>query len=312
MYLKRLSASLAGLSALACTPAAPPPQAFDPIAQDPPTMDARYPAANRVVAIPSAGSRMNGVLLVAQGVGPHPTVVLLHGLPGQGGNRDLAETIRRAGWNVLTFQYRGAWGSEGAFSLANALADVTAAVTFIRGADGMAARSAPDSIVLVGHSMGGWAALLATADDQRIQAVASIAGWNVGRFGRSLSDPMKYAAEVKDNERVVLPLRGTSAAAITREEVAHAEDWDIVKCVPRLANRPVLLVAGERDVVTPIAENHTPVLAEFERLGGESVTSVVLDADHAFTDRRVALARELVSWLANRRAASPSSTRPRS
>ena len=25
--------------------------------------------------------------------------------------------VRRAGWNVLTFTYRGAWGSEGAFSI---------------------------------------------------------------------------------------------------------------------------------------------------------------------------------------------------
>lgn len=272
---------------------------FDPVAQDPVAIDVRYPMENRVVAIPSAGASMNGVLLVAQGAGPHPTVVLLHGLPGQGGNRDLAETIRRAGWNVLTFQYRGAWGSEGTFSLANVLVDVSAAVVFVRGAEGTSARCSPDGIVLVGHSMGGWAALIATARDQRVHAVASIAGWNVGRFGRSLVDPQRFAAEVKDNERVLPPLRGTSAISITREEATNAEEWDLVGYVPQLVNRPVLLIAGQRDAVTPIPENHAPVVAEFTRLAAQHVSDVVLDADHAFSDRRVSLARQLVAWLAS-------------
>jgi len=213
-----MSLSLAVALLTSCAPAAPKEAPSDPVAQDPVVVDPKYPAATRAVAIPIAGSRMNGLLFVAQGVGPHPTAILLHGLPGHGGLRDLAETIRRAGWNVLTFQYRGAWGSEGSFALAHVLDDVVAAVAFVRGPDGIAARGRPRQIVLIGHSMGGWAALVSAAKDPNIRSVASIAGWNVGRTGRSLGDPQKCAAEVKDEEGAVLALTGTSADAITRDD----------------------------------------------------------------------------------------------
>ena len=37
----------------------------------------------------------------------------LHGLTGYEANVDLAQSIRRARWNVLLFQYRGMWGTAG-------------------------------------------------------------------------------------------------------------------------------------------------------------------------------------------------------
>ena len=302
MQMKRLCVALSVGSLLtSCATRTTPTQALDPVTLDPASVDSRYPTANRAVVIPSASVRMNGVLFIAQGVGPHPNVVLLHGLPGGGGLRDLAEAIRRAGWNVLTFQYRGAWGSEGSFSLAHVLEDVAASVAFVRGPEGAAARGSPDHIVLVGHSMGGWAALMAAANDSRIAGVASIAGWNVGRSGRSLNDPEKFAAEVKAYEGDLLPLHGTSADALTREEFAHANDWDLVKCVPAHRDRPVLLIAGQRDVDTPIAEHHSPVLAELERLKAREVTSFVVDSDHSFSDKRLTVAKMVVSWLETQR-----------
>ena len=71
---------------------------------------------------------MNALLFVAGGKGPHPTVILMHGLPGNERNLDLAQAIRRAGWDVLTFTYRGAWGSPGDFSIANSMEDTAAAL----------------------------------------------------------------------------------------------------------------------------------------------------------------------------------------
>ena len=72
------------------------------------------------------------MLFVAAGKGPHPTVILMHGLPGNERNLDLAQAIRRAGWDVLTFTYRGAWGSPGDFSIANSMEDTAAALEFAR------------------------------------------------------------------------------------------------------------------------------------------------------------------------------------
>lgn len=62
-----------------------------------PVRDAKHPAANQQMLIPSGGVGINAVLLQASGSGPNPTLVLLHGLPGNEQNLDLAQAIRRAG-----------------------------------------------------------------------------------------------------------------------------------------------------------------------------------------------------------------------
>jgi pimeloyl-ACP methyl ester carboxylesterase len=135
-------------------------------------VDAQYPAVTRPVAIPSGTARMNGVLFLAQGLGPHPNAVILHGFPGSTKNEDLAYAIRRAGWNVLTFQYRGSWGSEGEFSYSGALDDVSAAIAFLEGPNGPGGRGLSYQVVLIGHSFGGWAALMTAASHSKVRAVA--------------------------------------------------------------------------------------------------------------------------------------------
>src|ERR1019366_3456291 len=100
-----------------------------------PVPDPVHPLRSAQVLVPSRGLGMNALFYLAGGVGPHPTIVLLHGFPGNEQNLDLAQSIRRAGWNVLTLHYRGAWGSPGVFSIAHVLEDVDAAVEFVRRPD---------------------------------------------------------------------------------------------------------------------------------------------------------------------------------
>jgi pimeloyl-ACP methyl ester carboxylesterase len=78
--------------------------------------------------LPSHGSMLNALMYEAAGVGPHGTVVLLHGFPGNEKDLDLAQAVRRDGWNVLYFDYRGSWGSPGAFSFQHSVEDAQSAV----------------------------------------------------------------------------------------------------------------------------------------------------------------------------------------
>src|SRR5919206_2429948 len=109
-------------------PGTPGSPAFDPVVQDPPGDDVQFSDSAASVGIMSDGARMNGLVYVAQGRGPHPIAILLHGQPGDERNLDLAHALRRAGWNVLFFHYRGAWGSEGRYSYRHQVADVRAAL----------------------------------------------------------------------------------------------------------------------------------------------------------------------------------------
>jgi uncharacterized protein len=84
------------------------------LTQDPPA-DKAYPAAMQSFQIPSHDGKLDALMYITAGSGPHPTVVLLHGFPGNEKNLDLAQAIRRDGWNVLWFNNRGSWGSPGDF-----------------------------------------------------------------------------------------------------------------------------------------------------------------------------------------------------
>ena len=59
--------------------------------------------------------------MLAAGKDKKETVLLLHGLPGNERNLDLAQELRRNGRNVIYFNYRGAWGSQGEFMFSNCL-----------------------------------------------------------------------------------------------------------------------------------------------------------------------------------------------
>ena len=114
------------------TPAQAAPAIVDPAVYTDPALDSAHPAKMAVVHIPSGDVAINGVVYVAAGPGSHPVVVLCHGLPGNEKNLDLAQAIRRAGWTVITFNYRGSWGSPGSYSFANDLADVDAVLAYAR------------------------------------------------------------------------------------------------------------------------------------------------------------------------------------
>jgi pimeloyl-ACP methyl ester carboxylesterase len=297
----RAAAALAVLAAVASgcrSPGGPAGAAgFDPLAADPPPGDP--PAALMETSFASGGERLNAIAYLAAGPGPHPTVLLLHGYPGNERNLDLAQTLRRAGWNVVFFHYRGAWGSGGTFSFAHASEDVRAVLRTLRWEPfARAQRIDPQRLSLVGHSMGGFLALLTASEDPGLRCAVSIAGANLGAFGRGAArGAAARTALVEALGASTGPLRGTSGAAAADELAANAERWDLVARAPALAARPVLLVAGSRDEATPPAEHHAPLVAALRAAGAAQAGEVVLPGDHAFSDQRVALTRAVLGFL---------------
>ncbi len=272
--------------------------AFDPVTMEAP-FDASAPARIDEVTLHSAGVALSAIVYVAAGAGPHPTLVLLHGFPGNERNLDLAHAVRRAGWNVVFFHYRGVWGSGGAFSFAHVLEDAGHVIDEVR-APAFAAAHRVDSarIALLGHSMGGFAALLSASERDDLACAVSLAGANLGAMGRAAHDPAIAKSMATALGGWSGPIRGTSGIELVREVAKHAGTYDLVARAGALAGRSLLLVAGARDDVTPPARHHAPLVEALKRSGATRLRSVVLDdADHAFSDQRIALAHEVVSFL---------------
>ncbi len=308
-----LAARLAGLALAAvlsgCSsrPAAVPgplgsdpkgPTPFDPVTMDAPRGDP--PAETIDLQFHSAGAHLNAFVHVASGPGPHPTAVLLHGFPGNERNLDLAQAMRRAGWNAIYFTYRGAWGSGGEFSFGNALEDVAAVVATLREpAFAQRHRVDPQRIALVGHSMGGAAALVSAAKLESVRCVASLAGANLGAFGEQAgaSEDAREGIAARFQSWGEGRIHNISGTAMVADLIAHRGEYGALSHAAALAAKPVLLVAGARDEVAPPAAHHAPLVGAIRAHGGAALRELTLDADHSFSDARIALAHALIAWL---------------
>ena len=271
--------------------------AFDPVTMDPPP-DADYPAALLEAEIESHGAQLVGRVYVAAGAGPHPLAVMLHGFPGHEQNADLAQAIRRAGWNAAILHYRGAWGSGGAYRFQHVVEDAAAMVQAFRQPQ-MAGRTRTDAgrIVAVGHSLGGWAALMIAAQGV-VDAAVSIAGVNMGLWSEMLNDMPEAIASTRQFFAGNLPpLQGVSADDLIDETLHAGPSADLLQHIERLKACHLLLIGGRNDASVPPALHHVPLVAALRRANAPHLTEALMQADHSFSGERIALARMIVGWL---------------
>ncbi|MFI6984900.1 alpha/beta hydrolase family protein [Embleya sp. NPDC050154] len=250
------------------------------------------------MAFESSGVPLLGVLHLPGGPGPHPVVVLLHGFPGNERNFDLAHALSRAGYAALVFHYRGSWGVEGSWSWGNVLEDSARVVGAVREPRFVNAhRLDANRLAVLGHSLGGFAALRTAAADPGVAAAGSFAGFDLGVAGRAArTDAAVRESLVRAFGESLSPLRGTSGEELVAEMEAAGPAWELARLAQRLAHRPVLLVAGTRDDVSPPETHHYPLVAAYEsRL--DRLRHTVWPTDHALADHRIALARTVIGFL---------------
>jgi pimeloyl-ACP methyl ester carboxylesterase len=278
-------------------------QEYDPVTMDPLEYDKKFPAVMLEAPedLMSNGKRLNGIIYLAQGEGPHPTVLLLHGLPGNERNLDLAQILRRAGWNVVFFHYRGSWGSEGLFSFTNCVDDVGNVLRILRRQE-MKKKLRMDAgrIVLIGHSMGGAAAVLAAAKDPKITMVISIAGANVYTSVKQAMKSEGIAQQFEGYVKNLLPLNVDPRGFASGIPEKQLEDINPEKYVSVLSTKSLLFISGSRDVVVPAKKQIVPLVKALKGQNAKDLTYEVIESDHSFSDRRIKLARTILHWLNER------------
>ncbi len=196
----------------------------------------------RSLRIPTArGRRLFAWLLEADPTAP--TVVVMH---GWGANAELmlplAAPFRRAGYNVLLPDARGHGQSDADTfsSLPRFAEDVEAAVRWLE----VDARGVPTPVILVGHSVGAGACLLAASRNRRVAAVISIAA-----FGHPRWMMRRYLERLRVPPWLHPPINGYVQAVIGHRFDAIAP----IETITRI-EAPVLLVHGEADRTVPAAD----------------------------------------------------------
>jgi len=253
---------------------------------DPPA-DAAHPASSQVLHIPSGAVQINGLAYLAAGAGPHPTVVLLHGLPGNEKNLDLAQAIRRSGWNAVTFNYRGSWGSPGTFSFTGNLDDAKAVLAYLRTpANAAALRVDPKRLVIMGHSMGGWVTSQVAAEDPALAGAALISAADMGkRAANPIERNTNIAAQNMES------LAGVTAQSMA-QEMGRLGPHSFAAAAPGLTKVP-LLVLTSNDGLAPDAQ---ALVMDVKQRGGR-VKVVHVATDHGWNSARIRLQTEILSWL---------------
>ena len=284
---------------------------FDPVTQDLPIIDPEFPASKSPVVFYSDGCKILGTIFLASGKELHATAIMLIGFPGNESNADIAYMLRRQGFNVLTFYYRGSWGSEGIYSWANLLSDTHAAYIFLKDKSSIEKyRIDEKKIFFIGHSMGGFSALYNSVFLDEVKNICALAPFNAGYFGKFLNAnlPIKNYSVQKMLDSMDF-VKCNSAESLLDEMIEHQNDWDLINHIEKLKEKNILMIAAKYDTTAPMEIHHNPLIKKFEmrnpkcetenqtlNLNNSTLNISVLDTGHSFSDKRIKLMKLISEW----------------
>ena len=276
---------------------------FDPVSMDPQVNDSEYAPTFVGWSFEIEGSLVNALWWQPEGKGPNPTILLLHGYPGNEKNLDLARVLQRAGFNVMFFHYRGTWGSAGYFTFSNALADIAAAVAEVRTCFGEPECPYPvdaNRIALFGHSMGGWLGMLSAMEIPGISC-AAILDFGMASRASDIDQYFKEHGDVppwsrEEEEHWLLDgtaLRIAGAGALTSDLLADVDRFTVIGRSVELARQNLFILSSTHN------EEHPVVVEALKEQGAKRLRAETWDTDHSFNNRRVRLARAMVDYYGN-------------
>ncbi|MFT5710736.1 MAG: pimeloyl-ACP methyl ester carboxylesterase [Halioglobus sp.] len=272
--------------------------AFDPLSMES-ERNSAFPPLIEELTFNSEGHRLTGFIYIANGPGPHPTVLLLHGFPGNEKNLDIAQVLRRSGFNVMFFHYRGAWGSEGDYQVLKGYEDALAALSFLR-EPGSARkyRVNTDKMSVLGHSLGGYVSLATGRRDMGLVCVGAMSPVNMGVWAKGINTNDPALDRIVHYSDTLFMLKGFSSDEIRRQiKSAWLEDVDTTLFGPGLRGKSVFMVVGKQDTVTPGPLMLDPVVAAYSKDDKIKLQHHTITGDHSYSWSRVHLTRLVLAWM---------------
>lgn len=258
-----------------------------------------FPPYTADIAIDSHKKILSAEIYISSGPGPHPIMIIPKGFPGVFESLDLPHMFRCNNWSSLIFDYRGTGGSEGSFSFQNAIDDVNAVLEFVQ-SDNILKKYNIDknNIILLGHGMGGFAALMAAAETSGIRACAAIAPFDMGIIGgRAMVDiealkPMKAMFE-----ELVSSMKGATADDLLIEVMSNSDRWRFTDNARSLSKKNLMIVGGSRDIFALPELHYQPLVDRLLAYKPRSFRHHLLDSDHSFKDQKLLLSHLMDEWL---------------
>ena len=194
----------------------------------------------------SEGETIRGNFVLPTGKGPYSGICKFHGLPGSSDQiHGIASNLARAGFAVLTFDFRGFRKSEGIFRLSGEITDAIEAITHLQESE----FTGEDWIGVYGASYGAAVAINANTRDTRINALCIRAPvYDTLAFVNSsfIQPAVNQLLENSPDE-----IHNLSDPEV-REQILEwmkedGEKYNPLKVISKMPSRPFLLISGDAD-----------------------------------------------------------------
>ena len=258
------------------------------------------------ITIDRNGVLLKGKFYISEGTENFPTVILLHGFPGN--EKDvlgLGNILAQEGINALTFNYSGTHQSHGQLNFENTQKDIKAVFEFIHNSENIHKHKIDTTrIYLGGFSYGGGMAFTYAANHPEIKAVFSIAGNDHGVFMEEYkrNQGMQKIIDEMFNDLKAQPGKVRFAPGGTPKEMVEMKiielnpTYHLLNSVPLLAQKDILLIGGWDDHNVSI-ENIILPLYRALRDEAKTVRIVAFQDDHSFKNSREELAQTIIEWI---------------
>ena len=251
--------------------------------------DTTSPASSTELFIPSGNSQIAGLIYSANGLQKHPTLLLLHGYPGNERNLDIAQVVRSHGWNVIYFDYRGSWGSQGKFSFKNCVEDVVNVVAFCnKYQDSL--KIDTSNIVLFGHSMGGWVCLKALQELPTVKKGFALSTWDIAKDFKNVSNEKEMLRIATDpNIAGKYFVLNTSLKDLYAPVIQNQTYFNLLNEGKSLADKQIIMIDEH--------EKNQQLADKIKESNQSYFDYSVWQTDHSFTNKRVSLINKVLAFL---------------
>ena len=224
-----------------------------------------------------------------------PCVLMFHGFAGFGRFDDIGQALCRIGCVVLIPHHRGAWGSQGKYSVSNCVQDAVGLVKYVKTPEFQKKYGIdPKAVFLIGHSMGGNTVLNASTEVPGVRGIVMLAPCDIGTMYRQMPKDKMKNFMIENGLEV---LRTDGFEAVYADLGRHAEQYTFPNAVKKLKNTILFLVTGAYDTCISNDLLKVSYAAARENPTLPSCSLRSYPAAHGLMGVRIRLSRDIAEFI---------------